>query len=107
MQTNETWDLIVIGLGDLGSRVAELQSAENRSVLGLRRSEVSRNYSTLAVDIHSKQFDQLKLKCKCLLYSVAAKDRSEAGYRLAYPEGLSRVQNNICADFFKVKGSSQ
>lgn len=106
MQTNETWDLIIIGLGDLGSRVAEMQSAKNRSVLGMRRSVVSRNYSTLAIDIHSKQFEQLNLKCKCLLYSVAANDRSEAGYRLAYPEGLARVQNHISADHIIYIGST-
>lgn len=107
MTKDKIWDLIIVGLGDLGSRVALAQTENNRSVLGIRRQNVNRPYATIPLDIHGEEIESLKLRCKCLMYSVAAKDKSETEYNLAYPEGLARVQKYIAADCTIYVGSTR
>lgn len=98
MHNIKKWDVIVVGLGDLGHRVAESLAAQGHTVLGIRRQTVSRTYPTLAMDIHSKEVETLALSCRCLVYAVAADKPSPEGYLKAYPEGIARALKAITAE---------
>ena len=47
MDNTTKWDLIIVGLGDLGHRVAAACHASGLQVLGIRRQRVERDYPTL------------------------------------------------------------
>jgi len=96
--TDKYWDLIVVGLGDLGSRVADECHKNGLNVLGIRRQKTSMPYATQALDIHSEQLEILNLKCRCLLFSVAADSRTDESYQKTYLSGLKRVLTWIKAD---------
>ncbi len=96
-----------MGLGDLGHRVAESLSNQGHSVLGIRRSSVSRAYATLATDIFAEDLAAQELSCLCLVYAVSADDRSPQGYQKAYPNGLEQATSNIKTDRVIFVGSSR
>ena len=98
MDNRTKWDVIIVGLGDLGHRVAQTCHDRGLKVLGIRRQSVSRDYATLSADIHGQTITPLALQCTCLIYAVAADQRTPEGYQLAYPLGLASARKHIQAD---------
>jgi nucleoside-diphosphate-sugar epimerase len=87
--------VLIAGCGDVGSRLATQLLGERWQVYGLRRS-VSRlpaGVIGVAGDLFSEQCpaDWPTGPLDYLVYSAAATDHDEAGYRAAYVEGLKHV----------------
>jgi nucleoside-diphosphate-sugar epimerase len=86
---------LIAGCGDVGSRLAEQLLAEQWQVYGLRRtvSRLPAGVIGVAGDLFREQCpaDWPATTLDYLVYSAAATDHDEAGYRAAYVEGLQHV----------------
>jgi nucleoside-diphosphate-sugar epimerase len=87
--------VLIAGCGDVGSRLATQLLAERWQVYGLRRS-----VSRLPTGVIGVAGDLFREQCPVdwpsgpldyLVYSAAATEHDEAGYRAAYVEGLQHV----------------
>ena len=87
--------VLIAGCGDVGSRLATQLLAGHWQVYGLRR-----NVSRLPAGVVGVAGDLFSAQCPAdwpttpldyLVYSAAATDHDEAGYRAAYVEGLQHV----------------
>jgi len=87
--------VLIAGCGDVGSRLAEQLLAEQWQVFGLRRtvSRLPAGVIGVAGDLFNEQCpaDWPATTLDYLVYSAAATDHDEAGYRAAYVEGLQHV----------------
>ncbi|AJO81467.1 SDR family oxidoreductase [Pseudomonas sp. MRSN 12121] len=87
--------VLIAGCGDVGSRLARQLLAENWQVHGLRRT-----VAQLPAGVIGVAGDLFNAQCPpawptgpldYLVYSAAATEHDEAGYRAAYVEGLTHV----------------
>lgn len=87
--------VLIVGCGDVGSRLATRLLAESWQVYGLRRT-----VSLLPKGVVGVAGDLLSDRCPAawptapldyLVYCAAATDHDEAGYRAVYVEGLQHV----------------
>ncbi|WP_223490367.1 SDR family oxidoreductase [Pseudomonas sp. A-RE-19] len=87
--------VLIAGCGDVGSRLATQLLAGHWQVYGLRR-----NVSRLPTGVVGVAGDLFSAQCPAdwptapldyLVYSAAATDHDEAGYRAAYIEGMQHV----------------
>jgi len=87
--------VLIAGCGDVGSRLASQLLAKNWQVFGLRRtvSRLPEGVIGVAGDLFSAQCpaDWPTTPLDYLVYSAAATDHDEAGYRAAYIDGLQHV----------------
>lgn len=87
--------VLIAGCGDIGGRLASQLLAEQWRVHGLRRtvSHLPSGVLGVAGDLFSKQCpaDWPKGSLDYLVYSAAATEHDEAGYRAAYVQGLQHV----------------
>ncbi|WP_162096295.1 SDR family oxidoreductase [Pseudomonas chlororaphis] len=87
--------VLIAGCGDVGSRLAKQLLAENWQVYGLRRtvSQLPEGVIGMAGDLFSEQCPAAwpTTPLDYLVYSAAATEHDEAGYRAAYVEGLAHV----------------
>ncbi|MGE7958744.1 SDR family oxidoreductase [Pseudomonas sp. NPDC089530] len=87
--------VLIAGCGDVGSRLAQQLLAENWQVYGLRRtvSHLPAGVIGVAGDLFSEQCPSSwpTTPLDYLVYSAAATEHDEAGYRAAYVEGLTHV----------------
>ncbi|RON76422.1 NAD(P)-dependent oxidoreductase [Pseudomonas chlororaphis] len=87
--------VLIAGCGDVGSRLAKQLLAENWQVYGLRRtvSQLPEGVIGVAGDLFSEQCPSAwpTTPLDYLVYSAAATEHDEAGYRAAYVEGLTHV----------------
>jgi len=87
--------VLIAGCGDVGSRLAKQLLAENWQVYGLRRtvSQLPEAVIGVAGDLFSEQCPAAwpTTPLDYLVYSAAATEHDEAGYRAAYVEGLTHV----------------
>ncbi|QLL13304.1 SDR family oxidoreductase [Pseudomonas chlororaphis] len=87
--------VLIAGCGDVGSRLAKQLLAENWQVYGLRRtvSQLPEAVIGVAGDLFSEQCPAAwpTAPLDYLVYSAAATEHDEAGYRAAYVEGLTHV----------------
>ncbi|AZD32611.1 SDR family oxidoreductase [Pseudomonas chlororaphis] len=87
--------VLIAGCGDVGSRLAKQLLAENWQVYGLRRtvSQLPEGVIGVAGDLFSEQCPATwpTTPLDYLVYSAAATEHDEAGYRAAYVEGLAHV----------------
>lgn len=87
--------VLIAGCGDVGSRLAKQLLAENWQVYGLRRtvSQLPEGVIGVAGDLFSEQCPAAwpTTPLDYLVYSAAATEHDEAGYRAAYVEGLAHV----------------
>ncbi|QQZ41996.1 SDR family oxidoreductase [Pseudomonas sp. SK3(2021)] len=87
--------VLIAGCGDIGSRLAKQLLAENWRVYGLRRtvSQLPEGVIGVAGDLFSEQCPAAwpATPLDYLVYSAAATEHDEAGYRAAYVEGLTHV----------------
>ncbi|AKX47461.1 oxidoreductase [Thiopseudomonas alkaliphila] len=87
--------IIIVGCGDIGSRVAKRLLAEQWTVYGLRQT-----IDQLPTGVIPIQADLTQAQCPSqwpdqaidyVLYSAAAKQHTESGYQAAYLTGLQHV----------------
>ncbi|BAV78187.1 ActC family protein [Pseudomonas chlororaphis subsp. aurantiaca] len=87
--------VLIAGCGDVGSRLAKQLLAENWQVYGLRRTvaQLPEGVIGVAGDLFSEQCPAAwpTTPLDYLVYSAAATEHDEAGYRAAYVEGLTHV----------------
>jgi electron-transferring-flavoprotein dehydrogenase len=96
MATNDARVVVVIGAGDLGSRVARLRAATGEQVFALRRrvpaAASGDGVSWLAADLVSGAgLDALPATPDAVVVAVAPDERSEAAYRALYLDGVARA----------------
>lgn len=87
--------VLIAGCGDLGCEISRCLTSEGITVAGLRRSAQPLPHGILTVqgDVtvpHTLQ-QLADLRPKILIYSVAADERSDEGYRRQYVEGLRNM----------------
>ncbi|MDD0976280.1 SDR family oxidoreductase [Pseudomonas fontis] len=87
--------VLIVGCGDVGGRLAKQLLVDNWQVSGLRRNTgaLPAGVSAIAADLDSAQCpaEWPTVAPDYLVYCVAANQHDEAGYRLAYVEGLRTV----------------
>ncbi|WP_428241517.1 NAD-dependent epimerase/dehydratase family protein [Gynuella sp.] len=91
------YSLIILGAGDLGSRLALEAQQNNLSVLAIKRSrdDTSRPYDMKYLDLTSDIKQLADYACDIMVYCVAASDRSVIGYRQSYYHGLKQALATI------------
>lgn len=92
-----TAPVIIVGCGDLGTRVGRLLADNGVSALGIRRTAVQNtDFPMLGLDLlDRKQLQSAGLSCQVLLYCVSADSRTDQGYYRAYVQGLAQAQTEI------------
>ena len=87
--------ILIAGCGDVGSRLAKQLLVQDWTVYGMRR-----NVSRLPAGVVGVAGDLFEASCPkdwptssidYLVYSAAATEHDEAGYRAAYVDGLGHV----------------
>lgn len=96
MVANDARVVVVIGAGDLGSRVAQLRAAKGEQVFALRRQVLdardSNGVNWLAADLASGAgLDALPTAPDAVVVAVAPDERSETAYRALYVDGVARA----------------
>lgn len=87
--------VVIVGCGDVGSRLGQLLQARDWDVYGLRRQvgKLPVGFSPIAADLGvadcPAQWPRGPLEY--LVYCVAASEHDEAGYQAAYVQGLRHV----------------
>ena len=86
---------LIVGCGDVGSRLARQLLAQGWQVSGLRRSvdQLPEGVRPIAADLSDRRQPEAWPECTpdYLVYCVAANQHDEAGYQAAYVEGLRHV----------------
>lgn len=92
---NNASTALIIGLGDLGAELAKQLLAVGMHVVGVRRSQITKddNIEIINADVTKPaSLDKLKtVKPDILIYCVAASGQSDAEYKSAYVDGLRNV----------------
>lgn len=87
---------LIVGCGDVGSRVGRLLRSAGAEIVATRRSveELPKDFTTQALDV-AEPLSWQKLSCKpdYVVYSVAAGGRDEQSYRRAYLDGMQNLLN--------------
>ena len=96
------YHVIILGAGDLGSRLALQLHHQNQSVLAIKRTPdvTPRPYAMAYLDLTGNTEALAELSCNVLIYSVAAASQMPESYRQSYYHGLhhalQRVQHQHC-----------
>lgn len=87
--------VLVAGCGDIGCRLAQRLLAEGWTVHGFRRdiSQLPKGIAAVAGDLFAAQLPQdwPRHDLDYLVYCATPSQRDEAGYRMAYVQGLKHV----------------
>ena len=86
--------ILIAGCGDVGGIAARLLMDGGHTVYGLRRRTalLPEGVHPVAADLISGAgFEQMPQKADSLVYMASANERTEAGYRQAYVDGLARM----------------
>lgn len=88
-----THDVLLVGCGDLGSRVGLRLAARGHDVLALRRDagRVPAPLTGRSVDLTAATPDLTGLDARHLVVALTARPRSEESYRATYVDGLRRA----------------
>lgn len=84
---------LIVGCGDIGSRLAKLLLLDGFKVWGVRRNPglLPEGVAGIAADITTEQSFKNWPQCDYVVYAVAATERSEQGYYSAYVQGLKNL----------------
>ncbi|MFJ4431634.1 SDR family oxidoreductase [Pseudomonas sp. NPDC089395] len=86
---------VIVGCGDVGSRLAQQLLASGWQVSGLRRSveQLPQGVSAIAADLSDARIPKAwpQRSPDYLVYCVAASQHDEAGYQAAYVDGMRHV----------------
>lgn len=88
-----TWDVLLVGAGDLGAAVGLRLAERGHDVLALRR-DVTRLPAPLhgrSVDLTRERPDLTGLVARYLVVALTARPRTEAAYRATYVGGMGRA----------------
>jgi nucleoside-diphosphate-sugar epimerase len=89
--------IIILGCGYVGTALAQLAKAQGHDVLGVVRSEKSKNHlqslgiSSLAFDIYSSDWSMLPKNFDAVIYAASAGGGGPDAYRLAYDIGVKNA----------------
>lgn len=93
-------EILILGCGDLGTRVGQLFAAQSKKVLGVRRSVVhlpSEYFQFAALDIH--QADALPSlltdSLRVIIVTLTPDTYTEAGYRHTYYSTMHHLVNTL------------
>ena len=91
---NNSQQILIVGMGDLGLEVAKRLLAEGKQVIGVKRSLLPQSAMKI-IQADVTQPDSLQalsaLHPQVLIYCVAAAGQSDAEYKAAYVDGLRHV----------------
>jgi len=90
--------VLIAGCGDLGTRLGLLMAAEGAVIHGLRRSpqDLPEPIQRIAADLgDARSLQAARGEWDCVVFAAAASERSEAGYRHTYVDGLQRLLDAI------------
>ncbi|MDE1465219.1 NAD-dependent epimerase/dehydratase family protein [Spartinivicinus poritis] len=84
---------LIVGCGDIGTRLAKLMFSKGFKVWGVRRNTdlLPSDINPVTSDIASERTFLNWPVCDYVVYSVAASERSDEGYRQAYVKGLANL----------------
>lgn len=91
---NKPQQILIVGMGDLGTEVAMRLLAEGLQVVGVKRSPLQHDaIKTIQADVTKAESLQAlsALYPDILIYCVAASGQSDAEYKAAYVDGLRNV----------------
>jgi nucleoside-diphosphate-sugar epimerase len=88
--------ILIVGLGYVGSRLAQLLYAEGHNVVGIRRTPKKPGESLvgrlIVGDIHSAEtLEQIPADLDAVVYALSPGERSARAYQKAFPIGLARI----------------
>ncbi len=86
-------NLLIVGCGDLGGRVAKLALGRGDRVIGVRRDagRVPSGVDPIAGDVADPASLRFPSGMDAMVYAVAASERTDEGYARAYPRGLGHA----------------
>ncbi len=87
-------NILLVGFGDLGTKVASLLMASGHQVTGVRRSHHhDSKASIIQADVtHPPSLESIRhLTPEVIIYCVAASGQSDAQYKAAYVDGLRNI----------------
>ena len=89
--------LLIAGAGDVGARLAALQSARGHEVVAVRRRDRAvPGARLLRADLGSGEgFAQLPRRPQAVVFCAAPDTRDEAAYRRLYVDGLRRLLDTV------------
>lgn len=92
-------DSLLVGCGDLGSRIGLRLAEVGRSVLALRRRAdlVPAPLTGLSVDLTREPPDLPPMDLQLLVVALTARPRSEEAYRATYVDGMRRALDAVDA----------
>lgn len=92
--------ILIAGCGDVGSRTAALLAQQGHTVYGLRRTinQLPQCIQGIAADLSDIETLKDLPQVDIVIYSAAATERGEQGYRKAYVDGVSNLQKNLPVD---------
>jgi nucleoside-diphosphate-sugar epimerase len=88
--------ILIVGVGYVGSSLAELLSADGHDVVGIRRSPAQPDESLagclIVGDIHKDEtLEQIPKNLDAVVYALSPGERSAQAYQAAFPIGLNRI----------------
>lgn len=89
--------ILIAGCGDVGSRTAILLAQQGHTVYGLRRTINQLPQGIQGIEADLNDIDTLKNlpDVDIVIYSAAATDHGEAGYRKAYIDGVNNIRAGL------------
>ena len=90
--------ILLVGIGYVGSALADMLVSAGQEVFGLRRSDraLPAGVTPLVGDVtRDEGWDRLPAGIEQIVYAVSPARRSEAAYREVYVEGLERVRSRV------------
>lgn len=99
MTEDATHDVLMVGCGDLGSRIGLRLAERGHRVLALRRdaAKVPAPLTGLSVDLTSEVPALPDLPLRFLVVALTARPRTEDAYRATYVDGMRRALDAVAA----------
>ncbi|MEO6958040.1 MAG: NAD-dependent epimerase/dehydratase family protein [Antricoccus sp.] len=90
-------DAVLIGCGDLGSRIGTLLAAEGNDVVGIRRQIdlLPRHIRGRSIDVTDAAIDIPLISTRLLIVALTADSSDAQSYRRTYVDGMRRVLDAV------------
>ncbi len=99
MDSDQGYDVLMVGCGDLGSRIGLRLAERGHRVLALRRdaAKVPAPLTGLSVDLTTDVPALPDLSLRFLVVALTARPRTEEAYRATYVDGMRRALDAVAA----------
>lgn len=99
MDSDLGYDVLMVGCGDLGSRIGLKLAERDHRVLALRRdaAKVPPPLTGLSADLTADVPDLPDLSLRFLVVALTARPRTEDAYRATYVDGMRRALDAVAA----------